>query len=149
VVADVVGSKNRRALDSLALLICMMMGLQHSLVTRPDSGAVARTTHTTGIMTDLGIEAARWFRFWRAHLSRHVQIRLVVGTSPPALPPHVPKPVQLLTTVGMLVRASAAGAELAARSGRSSVVVPLVLPLGRGVLALASGWEWVGPEVRK
>jgi uncharacterized membrane protein YoaK (UPF0700 family) len=45
-----------------AALICACMGLQNSLVTRL-SGAVVRTTHLTGVVTDLGIEAARWLRW--------------------------------------------------------------------------------------
>jgi uncharacterized membrane protein YoaK (UPF0700 family) len=148
VLADVVDTKNPRSLDSLALLLCMAMGLQNSLVTRL-SGAVVRTTHLTGVVTDLGIEAARWFRFWRAHISRRMQIRLVMGKSPPAQPPHAPKSFLLLTILGTFVLGSAAGAVLAAQTGRSSVLVPLVLLLGGGVVALVSGWEWVGPEVRK
>ena len=43
------------------------MGMQNSLVTRL-SGAVVRTTHLTGVVTDLGIEAARWYRWHRAKL---------------------------------------------------------------------------------
>jgi len=148
VLADVVDTKNPRSLDSLALLLCMAMGLQNSLVTRL-SGAVVRTTHLTGVVTDLGIEAARWFRFWRAHISRRMQIRLVMGKSPPAQSPHAPKSFLLLTILGTFVLGSAAGAVLAAQTGRSSVLVPLVLLLGGGVVALVSGWEWVGPEVRK
>lgn len=47
-----------------ALLLCAAMGLQNSLVTRL-SGAIVRTTHLTGVITDLGIETARWIRHWR------------------------------------------------------------------------------------
>jgi uncharacterized membrane protein YoaK (UPF0700 family) len=39
-------------------LLCLAMGLQNALVTRL-SGAVVRTTHLTGIVTDMGIEAVR------------------------------------------------------------------------------------------
>jgi uncharacterized membrane protein YoaK (UPF0700 family) len=148
VLAAHVGAGSPRVLDSIALLLCTAMGLQNSLVTRL-SGAVVRTTHLTGVVTDLGIEAARWFRFWRAHISRRMQIRLVMGKSPPAQPPHAPKSFLLLTILGTFVLGSAAGAVLAAQSGRSSVLVPLVLLLGGGVMALVSGGEWVGPEVRK
>src|SRR5580698_1668996 len=55
------GTSSPIARDSL----CVAMGLQNSLVTRL-SGAVVRTTHLTGVVTDLGIEGARWFRFWRS-----------------------------------------------------------------------------------
>jgi|GEM_PF-402356 len=47
--------------QSNLLLMCMLsgaMGLQNAMVTRL-SGAVVRTTHMTGIVTDIGIEAVR------------------------------------------------------------------------------------------
>jgi uncharacterized membrane protein YoaK (UPF0700 family) len=47
----------------LAALLATAMGMQNSLVTRL-SGAVVRTTHLTGVVTDLGIESARWVRAW-------------------------------------------------------------------------------------
>jgi uncharacterized membrane protein YoaK (UPF0700 family) len=45
--------------DERAAILCFAMGAQNSLVTRL-SGAVIRTTHLTGVVTDLGIEAARF-----------------------------------------------------------------------------------------
>ena len=66
------------------MLLCAAMGLQNSLVTRL-SGAVVRTTHLTGVLTDLGIEGARWFRLWRANLAHRTRIRLTVGTAPPGI----------------------------------------------------------------
>jgi uncharacterized membrane protein YoaK (UPF0700 family) len=53
--------------DMQAALLCAAMGIQNSLVTRL-SGAVVRTTHLTGTVTDLGIETARWLVWWRAAL---------------------------------------------------------------------------------
>jgi uncharacterized membrane protein YoaK (UPF0700 family) len=52
-----------RMQDMEAALLCAAMGMQNSMVTRL-SGAVVRTTHLTGVVTDLGIETARWLR-WR------------------------------------------------------------------------------------
>ena len=43
----------------LTLLPSFAMGLQNATVTRI-SGGVVRTTHVTGVMTDLGMEAAIW-----------------------------------------------------------------------------------------
>jgi uncharacterized membrane protein YoaK (UPF0700 family) len=148
VLARMIDVRNPRALDGLALLLCMAMGLQNSLVTRL-SGAVVRTTHLTGVVTDLGIEAARWFRFWRAHISRRMQIRLLLGTSPPPVPPHAPKSLLLLTILAGFVLGSAAGAIGAAQLGGGALLVPLALLVSGGVAALVSGWEWVNPEVRK
>ena len=45
------------------------MGMQNSLVTRL-SGSVVRTTHLTGVVTDLGIEIARWLRWIGSRLRR-------------------------------------------------------------------------------
>jgi uncharacterized membrane protein YoaK (UPF0700 family) len=45
-------------------LLCLAMGAQNALVTKL-SGAVVRTTHLTGVVTDIGIETIRavsWFR---------------------------------------------------------------------------------------
>jgi uncharacterized membrane protein YoaK (UPF0700 family) len=46
----------------LTSLLCFSMGLQNAMVTRL-SGAVIRTTHLTGITTDIGIEATHTL-FW-------------------------------------------------------------------------------------
>ena len=43
---------------SMALL-CFVMGLQNAMVTKV-SRAEIRTTHVTGILTDIGIEVGRW-----------------------------------------------------------------------------------------
>lgn len=55
-----------RALDAEAAILSAAMGMQNGLVTRL-SGAVVRTTHLTGVVTDLGIELARWLRQRRRH----------------------------------------------------------------------------------
>jgi uncharacterized membrane protein YoaK (UPF0700 family) len=81
--------------DSQALLLCGAMGMQNALVTRL-SGAVVRTTHLTGVVTDLGIELARWLRRWRRAISK-------VKTMPLAFErsfsegPSVPKTALLVT----------------------------------------------------
>lgn len=51
-----------------ALTLCFLMGLQNATVTRI-SGSVVRTTHITGMLTDLGMEIADWFDLWRRHVS--------------------------------------------------------------------------------
>lgn len=47
------------------LLLCFMMGLQNAIITKI-SRAEIRTTHVTGLITDVGIEVGRWL-FWRGH----------------------------------------------------------------------------------
>lgn len=41
------------------VLLCFLMGMHNAVVTHISS-AVVRTTHMTGIVTDIGIELARW-----------------------------------------------------------------------------------------
>lgn len=55
-----VGTAHRAQVGSLTLtsLICAAMGLQNAMVTKI-SGARVRTTHMTGITTDIAIESAR------------------------------------------------------------------------------------------
>ncbi len=95
----IVRSSTPRLQDVQALLLCASMGMQNSLVTRL-SGAVVRTTHLTGVATDLGIEAARWFR----HLGRRSDER-----------PLVPKLLLLLTIASAFVCGAASGAVLVHR----------------------------------
>jgi uncharacterized membrane protein YoaK (UPF0700 family) len=89
-------SDHPRVQDAETALLCAAMGLQNALVSRL-SGAVVRTTHLTGVVTDLGIESARWFRFWRRSLSEVTKLQLVLGRNP-AERPASPK-VLLLGTI--------------------------------------------------
>jgi uncharacterized membrane protein YoaK (UPF0700 family) len=79
VIASVSRSTHLRVLDLQAAILCAAMGMQNSLVTRL-SGAVVRTTHLTGVVTDLGIEAARWYRWHRSKLraSRPVLVHVIL-----------------------------------------------------------------------
>jgi uncharacterized membrane protein YoaK (UPF0700 family) len=46
------------------MLLCFMMGLQNALITKL-SNAEIRTTHVTGMVTDIGIELGKLF-YWNA-----------------------------------------------------------------------------------
>jgi len=67
--------------NSIALLLLFAMGLQNALVTKI-SNAVVRTTHLTGLFTDLGIEISQWFFFKKAEehavLRPIIQLRLLI-----------------------------------------------------------------------
>ena len=59
------------------MLLCFMMGLQNAVITKI-SGSVVRTTHLTGVITDLGIELGRlvyWNRSTRPANERVVADR--------------------------------------------------------------------------
>lgn len=49
------------------LLLCFIMGLQNAIITKV-SGAVIRTTHVTGMSTDIGIELGKLFYYNHQHL---------------------------------------------------------------------------------
>ncbi len=97
-----------RVKDAEATLLCLAMGLQNALVSRL-SGAVVRTTHLTGVVTDLGIEAARWFRFWRRSLSEATRIPLVFGRNA-AERPALPKLLLLVTIASSFLLGATSGA---------------------------------------
>jgi len=56
-------SRSATQLASLPLALCFAMGLQNAIVTRI-SGAVVRTTHLTGVLTDFGMECVRVVRWF-------------------------------------------------------------------------------------
>jgi uncharacterized membrane protein YoaK (UPF0700 family) len=62
------------------MLLCFIMGLQNAVITKL-SGAVIRTTHITGVVTDIGIELGRLLvrsaQFNGAHL--HTLVRLALS----------------------------------------------------------------------
>jgi uncharacterized membrane protein YoaK (UPF0700 family) len=114
-----------RALDAEAAVLCLAMGMQNSLVTRL-SGAVVRTTHLTGVVTDLGIEAARWYRWHRARMES-VPL-LIAGRNPPQRPPLM-RSVLLLTIVGAFAVGAVSGAVLTLQWSRWAMVFPAVAVL--------------------
>lgn len=67
---------NLRSLEHLlvptaVLLLCFIMGLQNAIVTKI-SQAEIRTTHMTGVVTDLGIELGRLFYWNRTRAANEV-----------------------------------------------------------------------------
>lgn len=54
------------------LTLCFLMGLQNAVITKI-SGAVIRTTHVTGLLTDVGIELGRLLYMNRADLGEPVR----------------------------------------------------------------------------
>lgn len=55
------------------VLLCFIMGLQNAVVTKL-SGAVIRTTHMTGVVTDLGIELGKLL-YWNADTPAQAPVR--------------------------------------------------------------------------
>jgi len=129
-VAGLSQATHPRLLDAEATILCLAMGIQNSLVTRL-SGAVVRTTHLTGVATDLAIEVARWYRWHRAKLGAFPG--LGVGLKPER---PVPARTVLLTTIVLtFVFGALLGAVLTMRSSRWAMVLPALAVFGASTLA--------------
>lgn len=63
---------------SLVMLLCFIMGLQNAIITKI-SNAVIRTTHITGLATDIGIEIGRWLYGREAQQSLMLHTVLLLG----------------------------------------------------------------------
>src|SRR6202041_984187 len=115
------GSDRLRSLEGATL--CAAMGVQNSLVTRL-SGAVIRTTHLTGVVTDLGIESARWFRWLRGRASDTCRLKLSFAPTPPERPALV-----RIGLLGIVAAAFTSGAIAGAAGAATFRQMALVLPL--------------------
>ena len=104
--------EHARALDAQAAQLCFAMGMQNSLVTSL-SGAVVRTTHLTGVVTDLGIEAARW-HYWLLSLRRATR----------AARPSPIRAALLLTILSAFTVGALCGAVFTARRGPQAMLIP-------------------------
>ncbi len=61
--------------DAIAITLLFAMGMQNSLVTKISS-AIVRTTHLTGLFTDLGIELSQLI-FYRTESARRVLLKTI------------------------------------------------------------------------
>jgi uncharacterized membrane protein YoaK (UPF0700 family) len=130
-----------RLRDAEAAILCVAMGLQNSLVTRL-SGAVVRTTHLTGVATDIGIEAARWLLWWRRSL-----IELLPWRRPnqgQALSKPATDKISLLVTIGgSFTLGATLGALGAVRFHHAAMLMP-----STAVMLCAAYALWTGRQRR-
>jgi uncharacterized membrane protein YoaK (UPF0700 family) len=126
-----------RLKDAEAAILCAAMGMQNALVTRL-SGAVVRTTHLTGVVTDIGIEAARWFRWWRGTLSARFRIKLWFGPIPPERPAGV-KLALLATIAGAFTLGAVGGATSGVTLRHAAMIIPALGVAGLSAYAFATG----------
>src|SRR5580692_147018 len=118
-----------------ASLLSFAMGMQNSLVTRL-SGSVVRTTHLTGVVTDLGIEMARWARWtW----SKRFRDRVAGPGRNPAARPTSARSLLLLTIAATFTVGGILGAIAAPAWGTRSIAVPAVAILLAAAYAFAAG----------
>jgi uncharacterized membrane protein YoaK (UPF0700 family) len=126
-----------RLLDVEGAILSCAMGMQNSLVTRL-SGAVVRTTHLTGVLTDIGIEGARWLRWWRRSLSHATGLKLTFGKKAAERP--APLKVALLGTIaGTFVLGAALGAMAVVRMFHATMWIPSVALIAAGIYAILTG----------
>jgi uncharacterized membrane protein YoaK (UPF0700 family) len=121
---------HRLRLDSFTLtsLLCAAMGLQNAMVTKI-SGARVRTTHMTGVATDIAIESARALDGWNQRRQGH---KATVSTDLRKLRLHATILASFLT-----------GAIVGPMSYLSFGHMALLLPCGL-LLALAAFDAWLG-----
>lgn len=144
-LAGLSNATHPRALDAEASILCFAMGMQNSLVTRL-SGAVVRTTHLTGVVTDLAIEASRWWRWQRAQLLPQLQAMLPLR-NPPQRP--TPAKVRLLATiVAAFALGAYAGAVAVLRASRWAMVFPAGAILAACVYAFFERDDLSAPDTR-
>lgn len=106
------------------VLLCFMMGLQNAVVTKL-SGAVIRTTHMTGVVTDLGIEIGRLLHSSLGRLPIDPHAREVDGAG------------RRIVVLAGLLAAFMAGA-VAGAYGFKSVGYVFTVPLALVLAALAA-----------
>jgi uncharacterized membrane protein YoaK (UPF0700 family) len=121
----------------LILLLCWAMGLQNAMITRL-SGAVVRTTHVTGIVTDVGIELVHlWMLLGERARGRFRLLSLREVWSDPAV-----DPLKLHCTLWCsFVGGNLLGAALFLRFGFASLLLPIAVVSGLAVFDQRSGLD--------
>ena len=129
-VAGLSQARHPRGRDAEAAFLCAAMGMQNSLVTRL-SGAVVRTTHLTGVITDLGIETAEWLR-WRLGRWRSPEAAEATERSPARA-----RTALLLTITGTFILGALLGATLTALISRWAMLGPAGAVWGAAIYAFS------------
>lgn len=123
-----------RGMDLNAAVLCAAMGMQNSLITRL-SGATVRTTHLTGVVTDLGIEAAHWLRWRRARWGARSEPAETPATSSR---PDGRKLSLLLTIAGAFTVGASTGASAVLCLHRYVMAIPALGLVSCALYALRS-----------
>jgi uncharacterized membrane protein YoaK (UPF0700 family)/anti-anti-sigma regulatory factor len=105
-------------------LAAAAMGLQNATITKI-SGAVVRTTHVTGVITDLGLESVQLFLWYRdkiatAKANRHARILKLSRRHPSAL-----RVLLLLSILGSFLFGAALGTLAQVKFGSWSLLAPV------------------------
>jgi uncharacterized membrane protein YoaK (UPF0700 family) len=114
--------------SALRATLCFSMGLQNALVTKI-SGAVVRTTHLTGMLTDFSIEAVRLMFWVRQRLRGQKALDQLWELSRIARDPEVSRARLHLTILLSFVAAGALGTALYLHYGRVAMALPVTVLL--------------------
>jgi uncharacterized membrane protein YoaK (UPF0700 family) len=123
---------------TMTAILCTAMGLQNALITKL-SGARIRTTHLTGVSTDIGIELTKTIRRWRARsagksIADSVNLAGEVGLDAEA------RHLRLhLRVMGCFLAGAIGGPSLYLVIGHWSMLAPVALLLGLAAFDLRSG----------
>jgi uncharacterized membrane protein YoaK (UPF0700 family) len=129
---------------STTILLCFAMGAQNALVTKI-SGAVVRTTHLTGIVTDLGIEAVRMLNWLRASKKSWGLPDVGQGLIDIRRHPEL-KRLRLHSTIFVSFLSGAiVGPFLYVREGYTAMLLPIVVLTGLMIFDVAIGLGVVQP----
>ena len=123
----------------LTTLLSFTMGLQNALVTNI-SGAVVRTTHMTGVVTDIGIESVRALSWFRERLRDTGRLPLRALTRGPELRRLR---IHLAIVTSFLVGA-VVGPTMYLRAGPATIALPVILLLCLAGFDLALGIHGAG-----
>jgi uncharacterized membrane protein YoaK (UPF0700 family) len=135
-----VGSTGRAHINGFEMtsLICFGMGVQNALVTKL-SGARIRTTHLTGVSTDIGIELMKTFDRWRevsAGLSFSKRIRAIAKVIGDVEGRHLRLHLRIF---GCFLAGATAGPALYLAIGHWSMIVPVAVLCGLAAFDIKLG----------
>ena len=123
---------------SMTSLICFGMGVQNALVTKL-SGARIRTTHLTGVTTDIGIELMKTFDRWRSIASGGTameQLRRLGEISRDVEARHLRLHLRIL---GCFLAGATGGPALYLLVGHWSMLIPVALLCGLAAFDIQLG----------
>ncbi|HEY2028249.1 MAG TPA: YoaK family protein [Myxococcales bacterium] len=123
---------------TMTAVLCAAMGLQNALITKL-SGARIRTTHLTGVSTDIGIELTKTLRRWRARSvgkSLADTVNLAGEVSLDAEARHLRLHLRVL---GCFLAGAIAGPALYLVVGHWAMLAPVALLVALAVFDLRAG----------
>jgi uncharacterized membrane protein YoaK (UPF0700 family) len=123
---------------TMTALLCTAMGLQNALITKL-SGARIRTTHLTGVSTDIGIELTKTLRrFWTRSAGKGLAdtVNLAGEVSLDAEARHLRLHLRVL---GCFLAGAIGGPSLYLVIGHWAMLVPVALLIGLAVFDLRAG----------